>query len=73
MDATVKAPKNRQSRLSDDVWMVAEAVARFMGSKSTREGIETALRQFAFDLSQKDSDFAKIWNKVKEEGVTDND
>ena len=66
-----KIPKNRQLRLSDDVWIAAEAIARYMGSKSTREGIETALRHYVFDLNQKDTRFSKIWEQVQTEGIED--
>ncbi|MEM8804745.1 MAG: hypothetical protein AAGF01_01685 [Cyanobacteria bacterium P01_G01_bin.38] len=71
MPATVKVPKNRQSRLSDNVWLAAEAMARFIGSKSPREGIETGFMNYVLDLNQKDSRFAEIWEKVQNEGIDD--
>ena len=71
MAVIVKLPKNRQSRLSEDVWLGAEAMARYIGASSPREGLETAFRNYLLTLRQTDPKFAEIWEKVKEEGIED--
>jgi hypothetical protein len=65
----MKIPKNRQSRLSEDVWLASEAIARHFRMSSSRDGLEAAIRDYVLRLSQADARFAEIWEKVKEEGV----
>lgn len=65
----MKVPKNRQSRLSDDVWLAGEAIARHFRMSSSRDGFEAAIRDYVLRLSQNDATFAEIWEKVKKEGV----
>lgn len=71
MQSTVQVPKNRQSRLSDDVWLAAEAMARYIGSSSPRDGLERAFMTYVLDLGRNDQKFAEIWQSVKEEGIND--
>lgn len=65
----MKLPKNRQSRLSEDVWLAAEAIARYFRMASSRDGVETAVRSYVSRLAESDPKFAEIWEKVKEEGI----
>ncbi len=67
----MKIPKNRQSRLSEDVWLASEAIARHFRMSSSRDGLEAAIRDYVLRLSQTDAKFAEIWEKVKEEGFED--
>ena len=69
MKVLMKVPKNRQTRAADDVWMAGEAVARWFGMTSTREGLEMAVRDYASQLAKTDKTFAQIWETVKEEGI----
>jgi hypothetical protein len=65
----MKVPKNRQSRLSDDVWLAGEAIARYFRMSSSRDGLETAVRGYVARLAENDPKFAEIWEQVKKEGV----
>lgn len=65
----MKVPKNKQSRLSDDVWLASEAVARYFRMSSPRDGMETAVRSHVARLAETDPKFAEIWDQVKNEGV----
>ena len=65
----MKVPKNRQSRMSDDVWMASEAIARWFKMTSPRDGFETAVRDYVSTLAENNKDFARIWAEVKEEGI----
>ncbi|MEL6383824.1 MAG: hypothetical protein AAFQ89_15490 [Cyanobacteria bacterium J06626_18] len=71
MKIAVQVPKNRQSRLSDDVWLAAEAMARYVGSTSPRDGLERGFMSYVLDLAEANSKFAAIWESVKEEGIQD--
>ncbi|MBD1846642.1 hypothetical protein H6F89_25115 [Cyanobacteria bacterium FACHB-63] len=71
LSADMKVPKNRQTRLSDDVWLAGEAIARHFRMGSSREGFEVAVRDYVTRLSQSDPKFAEVWEKVKNEGVED--
>jgi hypothetical protein len=63
----VKIPKNQQSRLTQDVWIAGEAIARHRGMISSRDAFETAVRDFATRLSETDENFKKLWDSVKAE------
>ena len=63
----VKIPKNQQSRLTQDVWIAGEAIARHRGMVSSRDAFETSVRDFATRLSETDENFKKLWDAVKEE------
>lgn len=67
--AEMKIPKNRQSRLSDDVWLASEAIARHFRMSSSRDGLETAIRAYVLQMAQTDSKFSEVWEQVKSEGV----
>jgi hypothetical protein len=69
----VKAPKNRQSRLADDVWLAGEAIARHFRMSSARDGFEAAVRDYVLRLAEKDSKFSAIWEQVKSEGLDPKD
>ncbi|MBD1847361.1 hypothetical protein H6F89_28935 [Cyanobacteria bacterium FACHB-63] len=72
LSSDMKVPKNRQTRLSDDVWLAGEAIARHFRMSSARDGFEAATRDYVIRLSQSDPKFAEIWEKVKDEGVEEN-
>jgi hypothetical protein len=65
---TMKVPKNLQSRLSPDVWIAGEAIARYRGM-TTREGFEYSVRAMVDTLAARDPKFAAIWETVKAEGI----
>ena len=65
----MRVPKNRQSRMSDDVWIASEAIARFFGMTNTRDGLETAVRDYVTQMSKSNQNFAEIWEEVKKEGI----
>ena len=69
MTIAMKVPKNRQSRMSDDVWLASEAIARWFGMNTPRDGLETAVRDYVSTMAEKNKDFARIWSEVKQEGI----
>lgn len=71
LSTDMKVPKNRQSRLSDDVWLAGEAISRHFRMSSSREGFEAAIRDYVLRLAERDPKFSEIWEKVKNEGVDD--
>lgn len=68
MMTDVKIPKNQQSRLSPDVWLAGEAIARYRGM-SVREAFENSVRSFAEKLADTDPDFRKVWTETTKEGI----
>ena len=69
LSAEMKIPKNRQSRLSDDVWLASEAIARHFRMSTSRDGLETAIRSYVLQMAQTDPKFSEVWEQVKNEGV----
>ena len=69
--ANVKVPKNRQSRISDDIWIAGKALSEFLGAGTPREGWEAGVRQFVVQLSTTNPKFAELWEKAKNEGIQD--
>lgn len=65
----MKIPKNRQSRVSDDVWLASEAIARFFAMTSPRDGLETAVRDYVIQMAKSNDTFAQVWEEVKTEGI----
>ncbi|PSB23476.1 hypothetical protein [Stenomitos frigidus] len=65
----MKLPKNRQSRLADDVWIAGEAIARHFRMSSARDGFEIAVRDYAIKMSERDPQFYQLWEQVKNEGI----
>ena len=72
MQNTVKPPKNRSSRLSDDVWLVGEALNRHYRTSNLRVAIESAIRITADRLATEDPKFAALLTEVREEGIEEN-
>jgi hypothetical protein len=64
----VKVPKNLQTRLSPDVWLAGEAIARYR-AMTTRDAFEYSIRAMVDKLSNDDPEFRKIWLEVKNEGI----
>lgn len=73
MQSTVKPPKNRSSRLSDDIWLIGEALNRHYQTGNLRVAIESALRITADRLASENPKFAEHLNNVKEEGIENDD
>jgi hypothetical protein len=71
MQVTVKIPKNSSSRLSEDVWLIGEALSRHYRTSNLRVAIESAIRITADRLASEDPNFAKLLNDVRKEGVED--
>lgn len=69
--AVVRVPKNRQSRVSDDIWIAGQALAEFLGAGTPREGWEAGVRNFVMELSTTNPRFAELWEKAKQEGIED--
>jgi hypothetical protein len=68
----VKIPNNQQSRLSQDVWIAGEAIARHRRMASSRDAFETAVRDYANRLAENDQSFKKVWEDVAAEWEFDN-
>lgn len=60
----LKIPNNQQSRLSQDVWIAGEAIARHRRMASARDAFETAVRDYASRLAETDSAFKIVWDEV---------
>ena len=73
VQSAVKIPKNGSSRLSEDVWLIGEALSRHYRTSNLRVAIESAIRITSDRLASEDPDFAKLLKEVKEEGVENND
>lgn len=73
MQTAVKVPKSGASRLSEDVWIIGEALNRYYKTSNLRVAIESAVRITSDRLASDDPRFAELLNAVKEEGVEDND
>ena len=69
MYSPVKIPKNSSSRLSEDVWLIGEALSRHYRTSNLRVAIESAIRITADRLASEDADFAKLLKEVRSEGV----
>lgn len=65
----MKLPKNKQSRLADDVWIIGEAIARHFRMSNSRDGFEVAVRNYAATLAERDPRFYEIWEQVKKETI----
>ena len=70
--ATMKIPKNQQSRLAPDVWIAGEAIGRYRHMNS-REVFEYAVRLYADKLAETDPEFKVVWADVKAEGIEPNE
>jgi hypothetical protein len=68
----MKLPKNRQSRLSDDVWFLGEAIARYLRLSAARDGFEVSIRRYADQLTERDEKFSAILEAVKKESEGQN-
>lgn len=73
MALAVKVPKNQQSRLALDIWMVGEAITRHRGMSSNREAFEYAIRLAADKLAVEDASFRQVWQEVRREGIEADD
>jgi len=62
----MKLPKNRQSRLATDVWIMGEAISRYLKMSTARDGFEVAVRQYADQLS-KDEKFTELLEAIRKE------
>ena len=69
MQNTVKIPKSGASRLSEDVWLLGEALSRYHKTNNLRVAIESAIRNYSDRLMSDDPSFVKVLNEVKEEGI----
>jgi hypothetical protein len=69
---SVKIPKNQQSRLSQDVWIAGEAIARHRGMMTSRDAFEMAVRDYASRLAENDQVFKKTWEAVIAEWEAEN-
>ena len=72
MPTFVRIPKSSASRLSEDVWLIAEALNRYYKTNNLRVALESAVRITADRLESENEEFASILQKVREEGI-DND
>ena len=68
---TMKIPRSGASRLSQDVWIIGEALRRYHLTDGIRPAIETVIRSASMQLAQSDPRYAEILQEVKEEGVED--
>lgn len=67
----MKIPKNKQTRLADDVWIAGEAIARHYRMSTARDGFEVAVRNFAALLAEREPKFLDVWEQVKQETPTE--
>ncbi len=69
----MKIPKSGATRLSEDIWMISEALNRHYKTDNIRTAIEAAIRITADRLSETDAAFKKRLDEVKSEGVESSD
>lgn len=69
MQNTVKIPKSGASRLSEDVWILGEALSRYHRTNNLRVAIEAAIRNYSDRLMSDDPSFVDVLNEVKKEGI----
>ena len=69
MQTTVKIPKSGASRLSEDVWLLGEALSRYHKTNNLRVAIESAIRNYSDRLMSDDPSFVEVLNEVKKEGI----
>ena len=55
MQTTVKIPKSGASRLSEDVWLLGEALSRYHKTNNLRIAIESAVRNYSDRLMKRRS------------------
>ena len=69
MQMAVKIPKNGASRLSEDVWILGEALSRYHKTSNLRVALEAAIRNYSDRLMSDDPSFVEVLNEVKAEGI----
>jgi hypothetical protein len=69
MQIAVKIPKNGASRLSEDVWILGEALSRYHKTSNLRVALESAVRNYSDRLMSDDPSFVQVLNQVKAEGI----
>lgn len=69
MQVAVKIPKNGASRLSEDVWILGEALSRYHKTNNLRVALESAIRNYSDRLMSDDPLFVNVLNEVKAEGI----
>ena len=74
MAIVVKIPKDKKTRLSQEAWILAEAINRYFLGEGVRSGVEAAVRGHAQELQRVDPDnFSRILAALREEGVEGGD
>ena len=68
MHTTMKIPKSGASRLSTEVWLMAEALRRHKRADSIRKAIESEISAAA-ERQKSDPEFLRILSEVRAEGV----
>jgi len=68
MITTMKIPKSGASRLSTEVWLMAEALRRYKRADSIRKAIESEIAAAA-ERQKEDPEFARVLAEVRAEGV----
>ena len=69
MQTVMKIPKSGASRLSEDVWILGEALSRYHKTNNLRVAIESAIRNYSDRLMSDDPSFISVLNEVKAEGI----
>lgn len=69
MQMAVKIPKNGASRLSEDIWILGEALSRYHKTSNLRVALEAAIRNYSDRLMSDDPSFVEVLNEVKAEGI----
>lgn len=64
----MKIPKSGASRLSTEIWLLAEALRRYKSSDSIRKAIESEIAAAA-ERQKEDPEFVKIMQQVRAEGI----
>ena len=65
----MRIPKSGASRLSEDVWLIAEALNRHYRTNNLRVALESAIRITADRLASEDEEFAETLKQVRQEGI----
>lgn len=69
----MKIPKSGATRISNDVWLIGEALSRYYRTENLRVALESIIRIGSDRLQETDPGYAKVLAEVREEGIDNDD
>ena len=65
----MKIPKSGATRISNDIWLIGEALSRYYRTENLRVALEAIIRIGSDRLQETDPEYAKILSIVRQEGI----